>query len=199
MNKVVIKLSLIGFVLFFAVNAFACVGRTLYIGSLETDGDKIMAEMLATLINERTGTTIQIRYYPDREALYTALKSDVEEKRADILIENTVDAMKIVGKESNQLPDNDLITAKELYEKELGIIWLNPFGFSNSTGASGQSISAPLVRRDILTNFPLLPRILNKLSGVFTNEIYSSLQKEVADGEKPKNAAKNFLKKRKLI
>ncbi len=193
------KFSVFCLILFFSANSFACVGRTLYVGSLESPEDKIMAEMLATLINERTGTTIQIRYFKDRDALYAALKSNVEEKRADILIEDTSDAMEVLGKKSNQFPDKDFITAKEVYEKDLGVIWLNPFGFNNSKGKEGQSISAPLVRRDVLTNFPLLPRILNKLAGVITNKVYNKLQEKVAGGEKPKNTAKDFLKKRKLI
>ena len=198
MNKFALKLSLICIILLFSFNSFACVGRTLYIGALQTPSETIMAEMLATLINERTGTTIQIRYFEDRDAIYTALKSNVEENRADILIENTLDAMKILATTSIT-PDKDFVAVKDYYDKELGVIWLNPFGFNNSTGVIGQSISAPLVRRDVLTNFPLLPRILNKLSGVITNATYDQLKKEVAGGEKPKNAAKDFLKKRKLI
>jgi len=180
-------------------NAFACVGRTLYIGAVDSPSEQLMAEMLATLINERTGTTIQIRYFKDREAIYTALKSNIEDKRADIIIEDSLTAMEILAQTPNASPDKDFITAKDLYEKDLGVIWLNPFGYNNSTGENGKSISAPLVRRDVLTNFPLLPRILNKLSGVISNKVYDKLLKEVNDGEKPKNVAKNFLKKRKLI
>lgn len=182
-----------------ATSALACVGRTLYIGALETTEDKVMAEMLATLINERTGTTIQIRYFKDTDSLYAALKSNVEEERADILVEDTVDAMAVIKGKAGQSADENYSAAKEAYEKDLGIIWLNPFGFNNSKDQTIQSISAPLVRRDVLTNFPLLPRILNKLSGVFTNQLYSDLIAKVDGGEKPKNAAKDFLKKKKLI
>lgn len=191
-------LSLLGLLFLHANTASACVGRTLYIGALQTPSETLMAEMLATLINERTGTTIQIRYFKDRDAIYTALKSNIEEKRADILVENTITALTIIGTNTTT-PDKDFIAAKDTYENDFGVIWLNPFGFNNSSGKVGESISAPLVRRDVLTNFPLLPRILNKLAGVITNKVYDKLQAEVATGEKPKNVAKNFLKKRKLI
>jgi osmoprotectant transport system substrate-binding protein len=199
MHKVWIKLALLLSSLLITSAVFACVGRTLYIGALETQEGKVMAEILATLINERTGTTIQIRYFNDSQGLYDALKSNEEETRADILVEDTIDAMAVLKKDLNQFPDKDFVTAKELYEKDLGIIWLNPFGYNNSRGKTGQSISAPLVRRDVLTNFPLLPRILNKLAGVITNATYNDLQNAAAKGEKPKNIAKDFLKKEKLI
>jgi len=191
--------ALLGVFLMPSQNVQACVGRTLYIGAQETPSEQLMAEMLATLINERTGTTIQIRYFKDREAIYNALKSNVEAKRADILVENSLQAMGILGQTPNASPDKDFVTAKDLYDKELGVIWLNPFGYNNSTGEAGKSISAPLVRRDVLTNFPLLPRILNKLSGVITNQVYETLLTKVKSGDKPKNVAKDFLKKRKLI
>lgn len=199
MNKVCVKIALFISILLIASSAFACVGRTLYIAALETPAEKVMAEMLATLINERTGTTIQIRYFASLDEIYSALRSNEEEKRADILIEDTIDAMTVLKKEVSQSPDTDFITAKELYEKDLGVIWLNPFGFSNSKGETIQSISAPLVRRDVLTNFPLLPRILNKMAGVITNTVYSDLLQEVDKGGKAKTVAKDFLKKKKLI
>lgn len=199
MNKICLQLTLFLTFLLISSSVFACVGRTLYIGALETPAEKVMAEILATLINERTGTTIQIRYFKESQDLYDALKSGEEEKRADIIIEDTIDAMAILKQDQSQLPDQALVTAKELYEKDLGIIWLNPFGFNNSQGQNSQSISAPLVRRDVLTNFPLLPRILNKLAGVITNDIYTDLQNAISKGEKPKTVAKDFLKKKKLI
>lgn len=178
--------------------AHSCVGRTLYVGAMHTPSDKIMSEMLALLINERTGTTVQTRFFDSREALYTALKSNVEEERIDILVEDTIDAMQVVKQTADKDQQKNFLTVKAIYEKDLGVIWLNPFGFSNSQGG-GESISSPLVRRDVLTNFPLLPRVLNKLAGAITNKSYDDLNQKVTSGEKPKNAAKDFLKKKKFI
>ncbi len=158
-----------------------------------------MSEMIALLINERTGTTVQIRSFADNEALYKALQSDKEEERVDILVEDTIDAMSVLKKTASPNPEQDLVAAKAFYEKNIGIIWLNPFGYKNSKGKASKSISAPLVRRDVLTNFPLLPRVLNKLAGAITDKSYRDLTKRVSSGEKPKNAAKNFLKKNKFI
>ena len=64
------------FVILWTANSFACVGRTLYVGSLDTTEDRVLAQMLVLLINERTGTTVKIRYFDDTEALYSALKEN---------------------------------------------------------------------------------------------------------------------------
>ena len=199
MTKLVLKLTVFTLLLLSAASSMACVGRTLYIGAFETNESKIMAEMISTLINERTGTTVQIRYFKSQEKLYTALKSDVEEERADILVENTIDAMAVLGKTPGATSDQDLVVVKTAYEKDLSVIWLNPFGFKSSKGQATQSMSAPLVRRDVLTNFPLLPRVLNKLAGAITDQAYTDLLAKVDGGDKPKNAAKDFLKLKKLI
>ena len=179
-------------------SALACVGRTLYIGAINNSDDLIMAEMLSLLINERTGTTVQTRFFDSRDALYAALKSTKEEERVDILVEDTIDGLAVMHRSSSGNADKDYETIKDLYDQELSVVWLNPLGFSNSKEGA-PSVSAPLVRRDVLVNFPLLPRVLNKLGGSIDDTTYARLKKEVADGEKPKNAAKAFLKKKKFI
>ncbi|VAW40988.1 hypothetical protein MNBD_DELTA03-1263, partial [hydrothermal vent metagenome] len=84
-------------------------------------------------------------------------------------------------------------------DKKLNIIWLNPFGYQDIQADGRHSESAPLLRRDVLTNFPLLPRVLNKLSGAVSSRSYKSMMKKVVDGKKPRNVAKDFLKRKKLI
>lgn len=185
--------------LLYTANSFACVGRTLYVGSLDTTEDKVLAQMLVLLINERTGTTVKIRYFDNNEALYNALKENDEEKRADIIVENTDDALALLNKPQPGDLDQTYKQVKELYESNLGLIWLNPFGFKHGTGAEKQTISAPLVRRDVLTNYPLLPRVLNKLAGAINDETFTSLTAKVRDGEKPKNVSKDFLRAKKFI
>nr|MBF0221786.1 hypothetical protein [Desulfobulbaceae bacterium] len=193
--------TLLVLLLFLSLTSYAsaCVGRTLYIGSLSSTEDTIMSEMLALLINERTGTTVQTRYFKTNDELYAALSSSVEEERVDILVEDTSDALAIIKKDRTNNPDQDYLVAKEHYDKNLNVIWLNPFGYGNSKGDTTISVSAPLVRRDVLTNFPLLPRVLNKLAGAITDKAYQNLAKDVSSGEKPKNAAKDFLRKKKFI
>lgn len=180
-----------------ATSSNACVGRTLYLGALQSNEDSLMAEMLALLINERTGTTIQIRAFKTSDELYNALKSEKELERVDIVVEDTAHALSITKQSPGASTDQDFITVKTFYEKELNVVWLNPFGFNKNPGQP--SISAPLIRRDILTNFPLLPRVLNKLAGAINDKAFQDLIKAVNGGDKPKNVAKDFLKKQKFI
>lgn len=182
-----------------SANSIACVGRILYVGSLDTAEDKVLAQMLVLLINERTGTTVKIRYFDNEELLYAALKENDEEKRADIIIENTDDALALLKKPTPGDLDVTYKQVKELYESELGLIWLNPFGFKHATGDETQTVSAPLVRRDVLTNYPLLPRVLNKLAGAVNDETFSNLTAKVRNGEKPQNVSKDFLRANKFI
>ncbi len=177
----------------------ACVGRTLYIGALQSNHDKLMAEMVSLLINERTGTTVQIRYFDNNAALYKAAASNKEESRVDIMVEDTIDALRVLKKTPSGKPDEDYLTAKKIFARKLNIIWLNPFGYQNTQADGRHSESAPLLRRDVLNNFPLLPRVLNKLSGAVSNRSYKSLMKKVEDGKKPRNVARDFLKRKKLI
>lgn len=197
MLKRLISLAIACLLLIHAGSAAACVGRILYLGALQTNEDKLMSEMLALLINERTGTTIQIRSFDTPDQLYNALKSSKEEERVDIIVEDTVQALSIAKQTAGASPDQDFLTVKAFYEKELAVVWLNPFGYN--TNAAQPSISAPLVRRDVLTNFPLLPRVLNKLAGAINDKAFQDLIKSLDGGEKPKNAAKDFLKKQKFI
>ncbi len=175
----------------------ACVGRFLYVGALDNSQDRVMSELLVTLINERTGTNVQIRYFKNEVELYEAMKSTIEGERVDIIVEDTGDALAILKKERQDDPNQEYTTVKDLYDRELDIIWLNPFGFSKNSVSP--SVSAPLLRRDVLTNFPLLPRILNKLAGVIDNNAYLDITAKVTSGDKPKNVAKDFLRVRKLI
>ncbi|MDA8160595.1 MAG: hypothetical protein M0T76_07735 [Desulfobacteraceae bacterium] len=180
-----------------AAPGLACVGRTLYLGSLKDNGDLLISEMISVLVTERTGTTIKIRPFDTQAQLYQALKATKEEDRVDLMTENTADALTFAKLPPGPSADQDFLTAKAYYEKNLDTIWLNPFGYSKEKAKP--SVSAPLIRRDVLTNFPLLPRVLNKLSGAINDQDYQELLTAVNKGGNPKEVAKDFLKKHKLI
>lgn len=177
----------------------ACVGRILYVGAMETTESKTMAELLVILINERTGTNVQIRYFKENNELYQAFQSHDEEARIDIIIENTADAMAYLKKKRIADLDQEYLEVKKIYEKELDVIWLKAFGFRNYKGQDNQSISAPLIRNDVLTNYPLLPRILTKLSGAIDEQTFADMISKVKSGDKAKNVVKSFLKAKKFI
>jgi glycine betaine/choline ABC-type transport system substrate-binding protein len=176
-----------------------CVGRVLYVGALTSSADRLMSQLLVTLINERTGTNVQIRFFDDRDQLYDAMKLTDEAERVDIIVEDTSQAMHLLKRQRLDDANQEYLMAKELYDKDLDIIWLNPFGFKKKSTEAAPAISAPLLRRDVLTNFPLLPRILNKLAGTIDDETFNDLVEKIGSGDKPKNVAKDFLRTKKLI
>lgn len=184
-------------VLFLAILApasDACVGKVLNIGVVDSSGGQVLAEMVSAIITERTGTSVSVRFFHDAQALDDALRV----KQVDISIENTECALRIL----NRAPESDISrtfeTVKAAYEKEKGLVWLKPFGFLNGTGVS-PTHTAAVLRADILTNFPALPRVIGKLGAAINDEAYTRLVRSVESGERPKKAARDFLKAKKLI
>lgn len=175
--------------------ADACVGRILNIGCVNSSEGQVLAEMLSVIISERTGTTVNVRIYKTVQELYEALKV----KQVDILIENTTMAMQILNKQSDGNIKKAYETVKTAYEKEKGLVWLKPFGFLHGNGAGIQSYTAPVLRVEIFSDFPALPRVIDKLGGTVSDETYARLIKSVESGEKPKKVARDFLKSKKLI
>ena len=176
-----------------------CVGRILYVGALTSAADRLTSELLAILINERTGTNVQIRFFDDRDQLYNAMKLTDEADRVDIIVEDTSHAMSHLKRQRLADLKQEYLEAKELYEKKLDIIWLKPLGFRENQTDAEPTVIAPLLRRDVLTNFPILPQILNKLAGTIDDETFNDLESRVSGGKKKKNVAKDFLLTKKLI
>ncbi|NJD55158.1 MAG: hypothetical protein FIA94_01995 [Nitrospirae bacterium] len=193
MKKVAVVISLL--VVFFGVQSDACVGKLLHIGVLNSSEGKVLSEMLASLITERTGTTVSVVYYKSTQELYDAMQG----KQVDIAIENTARAMKLLNQPAETDPKKAYEFVKAAYEKEKGMIWLKPFGFTGNSGTTSRSYTATILRVDILNNFPVLPRVINKLGGMIDDESYARLIKSAEGGEKPKTVARDFLKSKKLI
>lgn len=192
MKKLVLFLSML---YIFAPRADACVLKMLTVGVLNSTEGQVMSEVLAVLINERTGTNVNTRFYKNTQELYEALKV----KQVDIIIENTDTARQLLNRQADAGLSETFEAIKLAYEKEMGLIWLRPFGFLHGSGGRAQSNTAPVIKAEVLNNFPGLPRVLDKLAGVITDEAYARLIKSVESGDKPKKAARDFLKTKRLI
>lgn len=192
MKKAILIIILL---VFFVPKGYACVGKTLALGVTKSVEGQMLAEMLSTLVNERTGTTIDIKVFENVQDLYEAVKN----KDVDIAIENTTRAMQVL----NMPFEADLKKAYEIvkasYEKEKGLVWLKPFGFSKSKGDAPPSYTATILRTEVLSSYPALPRLFNKLGSTINDATYIKLIKSVESGEKPNSVAKDFLKSKKLI
>ena len=175
--------------------AEACVGRILQIGALDTADGRVMGEALAVMITERTGTIVHTNYFESSDALYTA----VSEGKVGILVENTTTAMHRLGKETPADVNEAYVQAKKLYRKELNLVWLDPFNFTNNEQDGKQSRTATLVSQEVMQDFPGLPRLLNKLAKRVTDKDYIALVETVKSGTSPRSTAMQFLNTKKLI
>ncbi len=173
----------------------ACVGRNLFIGALNSTPEQILSEMLSVLINERTGTTVTIKYYDNSKELYDAVKKN----EVGMFVENTHNAMEIVGKQTKVSGENAYSTLKEEYRNRLSLVWLEPFGLLTVDKDKTQYYYGPVITEDILVNFPALPRVINKLSGIINDKTFSKMILSMKSGEKPHKIARDFLKAKKLI
>lgn len=180
-------MSAVIIILLWLSGADACVMKMLNVGVINSTEAQVLAEMLGALINERTGTTVSTKFYKNSQELYDAVKA----KQVDIIIENTTRATHLLNLALDDNMHKAYDTVKAAYEKEKGLVWLKPFGFHPYT--------APVLKTEVLNNFPGLPRVLEKLSGIINDEMHTKLIKSVESGEKPKKVARDFLKSKKLI
>ncbi len=194
MKKVILLVLAAVFVLF-GVNSFACVGKTLIIGSLTTPNEKLLAQMMAVIINERTGTTVNVEYFESQKELYEAIKK----KEVNILSENTGRAVQILSMDVSGDADSIYSAVKKEYKDQLQLVMLKPFGQSPDVAGENQFMDVPIVDSGILIDYPALPRVLNKLAGITQKKNYSKLVASVESGDKPNQVARDFLKKKRFI
>jgi osmoprotectant transport system substrate-binding protein len=183
--KKIVSLVITVIFLIAASMSLACVGKTIHLG-ISNANERLMAEMASLIISERTGSTVKIDVYKDSKSLYEAVKQG----NVNILLENTDRASEMLGR-SKSSGSLGLDSIKSEYHKNYNLTWLSPFG------AAPQY--APVLTADTLANYPALPKLLNKLTGVLPNDTYSKLLKSVNSDDKTKKVAKDFLKGKKLI
>jgi len=177
---------------------WSCVGRKLTIGYLsDSIEQKIIAEMLAILIAERTGTKVDFKEFEDSMEVHRAIgKNEVQ-----IYVEYTgIGLEEILGKKAT---DNDpkkvYQQVKKAYKKNFDLIWLKTLGYAVEGDGHANALpmeAAPVVRKDTLKKFPALARLLNQLYGRIDNNSIQQLATKVEKGGKtPKQAASELLGK----
>ncbi len=106
--------------------ALACVGKTLHIAAAGSVQQEILANALATLISERTGTTTKVDRFADAQAAHDALgKADLDivvaytgQARSEILKKPAIAECLLVALEENV----------RRFEANFGTIDLGPAG-----------------------------------------------------------------------
>jgi len=179
-------------------SSFACVGRKLVLGSLGADRPSMVTRILSILIHERTGTTVEVEYFPDLDSLLDA----VDKGKVDLYVDHVDSALKRM--DIKVFPPDTIErfeAVKRRFEEELNLIWLKPMGYTGSD-SGGRSLGAAsiVVQKDTLKMFPALPRLLEKIgTRVILDD--SGLDRLVARArsEKPAKVARDYLKETKLI
>ena len=182
-----------------ATPLLACKGRVLNLAVGDSIDQAIMGKMLSILINERTGTTVEIVQPGDMQANHEA----VLQGKANIYI-NYV-GMAGAGTEGpNALddPQKAYILASRSYMEKFGMVWLKPFGFQGPMAApSGEldrTLAAPITTKEVIKKFPILDRLINKLAGRVDNKTLEELRKK-SENQDVEITVREFLTSHKLI
>ncbi len=177
-----------------AGNGFACVGKTLVIGALPSPNEQLLAQMMAVMISERTGTTVNVVNFDDQQKLYAAM----DKKEINIIAENTGRALQRLGKQASGDVDAVYAAVKEAYRSKLHLVLLKPFGKS-ATAGDKPFADVAVIAENTLIDFPALPRVIEKLAGIAQDKGYPDLLGAVTAGDKPNQVARDFLKKKRFI
>jgi glycine betaine/choline ABC-type transport system substrate-binding protein len=156
-----------------------------------------MGQMLSVLINERTGTTVEVVQSGDVKSCHET----VLDGKANIYINYIGEAFANSGgaSETDDLQEAYTLVSQR-YLKEFGMVWLKPFGFQGPADEENvhSSLAAPVTTKNVLRKFPVLDRVINKLGGKIDSATIEELEKKAKDQD-IKKVVKEFLKGQRLI
>ena len=197
-NSLVLVLILVGLL---SNPVQGCVGRLLIVAITDSPDQAIMAEMLAELINQRTGTTVEIVHPGDLKACHKA----VLDEKANIYIDYIENgAARMGGSYKDDNPQKAYTLVSQFHLEKFAMVWLRPFGYlgpltleANSEKGGG-TLAVPVTTKDVLRRFPVLDRLINKLGNRIDNHTMEVLKKR-GETQDVKDVVKAFLKAQKLI
>lgn len=202
MKKIFFVFVLASLSLFLSViPVHSCMGRLLVIALGDSIDQVIMGQMLSVLINERTGTEVNILRTGDLKTCHEAVLNG----EADIYISYIgTDISNIKTSEKVDNPQQTYILLRESYRKKFGMIWLKPFGFEGPLPKTNPdekvyvTWAAPVTTKEVLRKFPILDRLINKLGGKIDNNTIDELRRKT-ENKDIKNLVREFLKAQRLI
>ena len=190
--------ALIAALLFFA-RAEACTNFPINVGVVDTPEGRIISQVVSVLINERTGVTVGLKYFKSPKEMYRK----VAEGKLEILIEDTSSALRFMKQPVSSDPQANLAAVKALYKKKEGkrniYFWLKPFAFTRTDADGIPTLTAFLVSRKAIDEFPALPRVVGKLSRLIDDRSLARMVAEFKAKKDAKEIARRFLVKQKLI
>ena len=189
------------FLLLPANTMHSCVGRLLVVAVSNSPDQIIMGQMMSVLINERTGTTVNITQPGDLKACHEA----VLKGKADIYISYIgVAQADMEGSDAVNDPQESYTLVSQSFLEKFDMVWLKPFGFQGPLTNEAHSrkdrgtLAVPIATKDTLRKFPVLDRVINKLGNRIDNNIIEELRKKTKNQD-VKKVVKEFLKAQNLI
>jgi len=185
----------------FAIPSQSCVGRTLTVSVNDSMEQRLIGQLLATYITERTGTTVNMTTALD----VTISEEQIKQCKADIFINYLHAGMagiKDADTSGNAQEAYGLV--KQYYIDQFEMVWLKPLGYEgpllNNSGqdANNRSLAIPVTTREVLNRFPVLDRVINKLSGRIDERTLQQLIQK-AENKEILAVVKEFLKEQNLI
>ena len=200
-KKSLILVLMLGFFVVLPNPVHTCVGRLLIIAVSDSADQDIMGQMLSVLINERTGTTVEIVRPGDVKRCHEAVLNG----KANIYVNYIgIGMAKTAGSSEADDPQKVYTLLSQSYKEKFGMIWLKPFGFQGplTLGADGKNngptLAAPVTTKDVLKKFPVLDRLINKLGGRIDNSTIDELRKKT-EKQDVETVVKEYLKAQRLI
>ncbi len=172
----------------------SCVGRVLIFALSDSPDQIVVGTLMATLITERTGTTVQFIKPGNEEAVHKAMT----EGKAQIYLNYLNSGKALTPDVGDVTDDNELyVKVRQNYLDKFNFVMLKPLGFKGPNEADG-SICFPVTTKETLKGFPVLDRVINKLGGKITPELIAELR-EKGKTEGLAKASKTYLKKNRMI
>ncbi|MBI5206425.1 MAG: hypothetical protein HY934_01405 [Candidatus Firestonebacteria bacterium] len=207
-NKLVLFIFFIYFISFGLIkNGHACLGKTLTIGYKNFAEQKILAEVLYVIITERTGTTVVLKSFNSTKECYEALMKGEINLYVEYIGATYSEILHKDNLQTESEKEKILELIKDNYSQKKNLIVLNAFGFE-SIAPENEYLrkkrlpltATPIIGKETLNMFPILPSLLNKLGGKIDTPSIKALIKLVEkDNMNPRTAVQNFLKIKKLI
>ncbi len=184
-----------------ATPLLACKGRVLNLAVGDSIDQAIMGKMLSILINERTGTTVEIVQLEDTNAAHEAVLNGLAEIYINYIgmAEGGTEGVNAIDE-----PHKADILASRSYNQKFDMIWLKPFGFQGPLAQVPPSekiditLAAPITTKDVIKKFPILDRLINKLAGRVDNKTLEELR-EKSESQDLEITVREFLTSNKLI
>ena len=179
----------------------SCVGRLLVIAVSNSPDQVIMGQMLSILINERTGTSVEIIQSADVNMCHETVLSG----KANIYINYIGTGWANTGGSSKvDDPQKVYTLVSQSFNEKFGMVWLKPFGFrgpltlDKNSKKESATLAAPVATKDVLRKFPVLDRVINKLGGRVDNHTMDELR-EKSEKQDVIEVVREFLKTQRLI